>query len=161
MAAHVFTAFPSRARSRRSLLAPAWLLGLATLPGCATMAMLSEEKFMHEQRVTVRTNPAGAHVTVDGEPAGTTPTTIAVHRRRPHRVRVELAGHPPRDFRLKNALNPELLLNVLLMGGAPFGLVIDVMTGAWDDHLEPAKIRVAFDPDAPATGAAARPGTSP
>jgi predicted Ser/Thr protein kinase len=49
----------------------------------------------------VVTDPAGASVTVDGEPVkGTTPLTVSVDPGREHRVAVRLDGHAPQEVRV-------------------------------------------------------------
>ena len=131
---------------RTSLGLTPLLLALASpLAGCASL----RNDF---QTITVESQPAGARVLVDGELVGTTPTDIDVTCYERHDVRVELGGYPPREFRLKNTLQPLLLLNFALLGGAPYGLALDFMTGAWNDYLKPSAIRVQF-PQPPAGAA--------
>src|SRR5688572_25989213 len=131
---------------RTSLGLTPLLLALASpLAGCASFG----PEF---QSISVESKPAGARVLVDGEAVGTTPTAVDVTCHEPHDVRVELAGYPPREFRLKNTLHPLLFLNLALLGGAPYGLGLDLITGSWNDYLKPSAIRVRF-PEPP-TGAA-------
>ena len=60
-------------------------------------------------------------------------------------MRLELDGFPPHELRLNNTLNPLFLLNVLWWAGAPYAMGIDLVTGAWDDWLEPSGVRFAFN----------------
>src|SRR5688500_10520494 len=105
----MFKAPASPFNLRRWAFVPALVVASMSAGGCATMIMWGDaDSQLDLQTVTVRTNPAGAAVFVDGESVGETPTTITVNRRRAHRVRLELAGHPPREIRLRNSVNPEL-----------------------------------------------------
>jgi len=122
---------------RTSLLTPLLLVLASPLAGCASL----RNDF---QTIGVESEPAGARVLVDGESVGTTPTDIEVTCYEPHDVRVELEGYPPREFRLTNTVHPLLFLNLALLGGAPYGLALDMITGSWNDYLTPTVIRVRF-----------------
>lgn len=134
-------------RRRQSRLARVALLALGCLlapllTGCASMMKYSGEAVVTRQEIPITSNPTGAVVFVDGAEAGITPLTVSMIRSRPHDVRIELRDYEPAEVRVKNSLNPHLLLNLFLLGGAPFGLAIDVVSGAWDDHLKPGKLHL-------------------
>ena len=72
---------------------------------------------------------------------------VRMPRWKPHDVRIEMAGYRPHRRRLKNSLNPDMIWNALLIGGAPYGLAIDVLSGAWDDFLQPGAVHTGFGAD--------------
>lgn len=134
-----------RASSIRKIVLGCAVAALA-LTGCASMMKYSGDEDVTFQEIPITSNPPGACVFIDGEPAGTTPVKARLARWKPHDVRIELAGYEPTRRRLKNSLNPVMLFNLLLIGGAPYGLAIDFITGAWDDYLYPGKIHLKLTP---------------
>ena len=107
------------------------LLGLPLLlllsVGCASMT----SGVGRTQRVAIDSRPHGAIVTVDGQPQGITPTIMQLDRRRSHEVSIDLIGYRPEHRMLKSGANGWVAGNVGLLGLAPMGLAVDLMTGSW------------------------------
>ena len=129
----------------------------STSIGCATMANGSR------QAVAVTSEPLGAHVYVNGKPAGTTPLRLDLKRRQKRTVlRVERDGFLPREIRLERTLSgwtagnlvfanpyagqgtssPPKYSTQLLTTASGFGL--DFLTGAAFQF--PATVNVALEP---------------
>ena len=90
--------------------------------GCATIVKGST------QDVPISSTPAGAHVTVDGRSAGTTPTTVAMDRQLYHMVTVELENFEMEHVVITNSIGGAVAGNIIglgLLGGA-----LDVASGA-------------------------------
>lgn len=103
----------------RSLLAGASLL--ATV-GCASI--------MHgpNQGISVNSTPAGAAVSVDGKPMGTTPTVVRLARKSTHTVRLDLQGYQPYEMALTKGTSGWVWGNIVF--GGLIGLGIDAATGS-------------------------------
>src|SRR5260221_13881120 len=96
-----------------------FLLALAlSTTGCATVPGGSKN-----QGVKIASQPVGATVLVDGQPAGCTPTQVDLPRNAEHHVHVEKPGYQPSDVVLTRGFNPWLLGNVFV--GGILGIVID------------------------------------
>src|SRR5690348_1127074 len=107
--------------------------------GCITMTRGTK------QRVWVLSEPAGAAVTVDGKPAGITPTQVEVTRGDRHEVSITKDSLRV-DTVLTRRPTPVLLAYILL---GPHGLVpafIDVLSGA---AINVADANVVLKPGTP------------
>jgi len=109
------------------------------LSGCATL--------VHgpSQSIRVESEPSGAHVEVDGRPAGKTPTTVNLKRDQEHRVRLYYAGEAAHTVTLQRSRN--LWGSVSLFSMVIPGLV-DLSTGAFYT-LEPAQISPSLETSRP------------
>ncbi|HSI35284.1 MAG: PEGA domain-containing protein [Phycisphaerae bacterium] len=83
------------------------------------------------QRVFIGSTPPGAGVAVDGVPCGVTPTRVDLDRAAEHDLRLTLAGYEPHDRRLRPGVRAGFYGNLLLLGGAPVGMLFDVLGGGW------------------------------
>ena len=112
------------------LLTAALLLG-----GCATL--------IHgpSQSIRVESEPSGAHVEVNGRPAGETPTTLTLKRDEDHTVRLYHAGDGPHTVTLQQRRNIWTTLNLLNL--VVPGVLVDLSTGAFY-RLKPKQIRHTF-----------------
>lgn len=90
--------------------------------GCATI--------MHgsKQDVAVSSSPTGAAVTVDNQPAGTTPTTLNLTRKDRHVISIDAPGYQRYELQLTRGTSGWVWGN-LVFGGIP-GLAIDAITGS-------------------------------
>ena len=125
--------------------------------GCATMANGSR------QPVAVTSEPAGAHVFVNGRPAGTTPLRLDLKRRQKRTVlRIERDGFLPREIRLERTLSGWTAGNFVFANpyagqgtstppkystqllGTASGFGVDFLTGA--AFRFPATVTVTLEP---------------
>lgn len=81
------------------------------------------------QTIPVSSYPAGASVTLDGRPAGVTPTNIVVKRGKSHMVGLSKVGYQSQTIRLSRVMSPVVAGN-LLIPGSIIGWGIDAATGA-------------------------------
>lgn len=97
------------------------LVGLFTT-GCATI--------MHgsKQAIAVSSSPSGATITVDNQPAGTTPTTVTLTRKDLHVISIDAPGYRKYDLQLTRGTSGWVWGNIIF-GGIP-GLAIDAITGS-------------------------------
>lgn len=107
-----------RAMSR--CLLPA--VGAMLLTACATMVQGTTQK------VSVRSTPSGAVVSVDGSAVGITPAFVELTRGDEHRLRVEAEGYRPYETTITHSMNGWMLGNVVL--GGVIGIAIDSSSGA-------------------------------
>jgi hypothetical protein len=103
----------------RNLVIAASLLSTGA---CATIMQGSE------QPVSVSSTPAGATISVDGQPMGTTPAVLRLARKETHLVRLELDGYQPFDISLERKTSGWMWGNVVF--GGLVGIVVDASTGA-------------------------------
>lgn len=124
----------------RTALALCALLAIFLLPSCATITGGSSTS-----AVAVSTDPAGAQVSLDGSPVGTTPCQVSVRSHSLGKLEFRLDGYESQTVQLHESFNPWFLGNLLL--GGIIGMVIDLATGShmwWTDDsihvvLQPAQ----------------------
>ena len=80
------------------------------------------------QAVTIRSEPSGAEVTIDGTAAGTTPLTVQLRRRDQHLIEVSKEGAGKAVVTTTTRMNGWLWGN-LLFGGI-IGIIVDSVDGA-------------------------------
>ena len=96
---------------------------ICSLTSCASIINGSS------QPVSFGSTPPGATVTVDGQPKGTTPSTIPLERtKRGHIVRIEAPGYYPYETHLSANFSGWYVGNLLI--GGLIGLALDPCTGA-------------------------------
>ncbi len=93
------------------------LVALALLSGCATL-------FAHDTTTVMVQIAPGQTVTVDGAPAGTSPTQVTVASHVDHQIVVG-----DRSCKLVASVGAKWVVLDVLAGLVP--LVIDVATGSW------------------------------
>ncbi len=114
--------------------------------GCATI------KHGSVQRVTVVSNPAGARVMVDSQPAGVTPLVVKVSRRGRHVITMTHDTFPAMAVPLTRHISPAVYGNLLLYG---LPALVDLATGsAWEQR--PSIVSGAFSVTGPGSGDVAR-----
>ncbi len=114
-------------------LVPIMIL-IAAGPGCATVT-----GGCRDQNVKITSNPVGAAVLVDGQPAGSTPTAVKLCRKTEHHVEIAYPGCETAQVTIARRLNPWLFGNIIL--GGPIGLVVDICTDA-THNLSPDDVHV-------------------
>jgi len=136
---------------------PSCLPGLAlALTGCATIIHGST------QDIAILSAPAGAQVSVDGAPAGRTPLTARLGRKRGHQVRFEAAGYRPYEVTVIRHASSTAWADALFGIAAVVAVPIDVAWGGFYE-LEPRSITAWLTADSTApraegqTAAAAAP----
>ena len=98
------------------------LLVSVALSGCATIVRGTN------QDIPVSSYPSGADIIVDGILYGKTPTTIQLHRGRPHQLTLELQGYQPYYVSFRSNMGKAMAGNCCI-GGIP-GMAVDAYTGA-------------------------------
>ncbi len=83
----------------RKVVAALSAMGVFML-GCGTMVRGTK------QTVTISSEPSGASVTVDGNEAGTTPTSIKLKRHDAHVISIKKAGYLPYQTTTATSSNP-------------------------------------------------------
>lgn len=109
-----------RGRNWLSLVA---VVGLApaVLWACATIIHGSS------QEVSISSQPTGATVTVDGQPAGVTPVVSSMKRKDKHQIRVTMDGYQPFELATTRGTSGWVWGNIIF--GGLIGLAVDAMTG--------------------------------
>ena len=96
-----------------------------------------------EQDISIRSNPMGADVTIDGMPVGKTPVTTEVKRKRRHQIKVTKEGYIEETRVTKKGFNWWHMGNILI--GGIIGIIVDFATGAVYS-VDPDEINVALVP---------------
>jgi hypothetical protein len=129
------------------LLRATVLLGLAFLPGCATIVTTPS------QDVAVTTEPAGAACTFhrNGQQVGAltaTPGTVRIGKSgRETGVSCTREGYQPAQATLQPSLNPWFIGNILL--GGIVGIIVDASTGAVSRYPESVQLAMTPNPAPP------------
>ena len=89
------------------------------------------------QTVHVTSQPAGAAITVDEKPAGTTPADLKVSRKTSHLVELTLPGYKRYEVTLEPKFNSTTMGNIL--AGGIIGMSVDHSTGA-ENTLHPERV---------------------
>jgi uncharacterized protein YceK len=114
--------------------------------GCATVLKGTT------QRVPIASEPAGASVIIDGQPAGTTPTKADLDRKHSHLISLELAGYEVENVPVINSVGGAVAGNILV--GGLIGWGVDATTGAqYNLHPETVSVRLRPKGTAAATPA--------
>ena len=117
-------------RSRISLAAV--VASAVLLSSCASIIHGSTQK------IHVTSQPAGAAITVDEKPSGTTPTDLKVSRKTSHLVELTLPGYRRYEVTLEPKFNSATMGNIL--AGGIIGMGVDHSTGAnntlYPDHVD-------------------------
>jgi hypothetical protein len=103
----------------RTVLAAASLLSTAA---CATVMNGSE------QGIAVNSTPAGANISVDGQPMGVTPAVLRLARSKEHILQLDLPGYLPYQMKLSRRTSGWVWGNIAF--GGVIGVVVDASTGA-------------------------------
>jgi len=96
--------------------------GAVLLVACATAVQGTTQK------VSVRSTPPGAVVSVDGNAVGITPAFVELTRGDEHHLRIEAEEYQPYETTFTHSMNGWVLGNVLL--GGIVGIAIDSSSGA-------------------------------
>ncbi len=95
------------------------------------------------QDIYIRSNPLGADVLIDGTPAGKTPVTTEVKRKRRHEIKITKEGYVEEIRLTKKGYNWWNVGNLVL--GGIIGIMIDFATGAVYS-VSPDEVNVALSP---------------
>lgn len=87
------------------------------------------------QDLAITSDPAGARVSVDGVPSGTTPIVAPLKRKHAHVVKVEQDGYGAVEASVSPGVSIWEWGNVLTFG--PLGLAIDAWTGGMYELSSP------------------------
>lgn len=121
------------------------LVGVALSSGCATIVKGTT------QTIPIASEPSGARVSVDGAPAGTTPTKVTLDRKRSHMVTLELEDHETENIPVTNSIGGAVAGNII--AGGLIGWGVDAATGA-QYNLHPETINARLRPKSgPSTAA--------
>src|SRR5438874_13700090 len=101
-------------------LVPIMIL-IAAGPGCATVT-----GGCRDQNVKITSNPVGAAVLVDGQPAGSTPTAVKLCRKTEHHVEIAYPGCENAQVTIARRLNP-CMFGYIILGGT-IRLFVDIYT---------------------------------
>lgn len=115
------------------------LVGTAALLSTAACASIVHGS---NQNVAFDSTPAGASISVDGVPMGTTPAVLRLERKNEHTVRLDLAGYAPFEMQLKKRLSGWVWGNIAF--GGIIGVVVDATTGAMY-RLSPGEVTAAME----------------
>src|SRR5437867_2337475 len=100
-----------------------------------------------DQKVTVKTDPTGAQVYVNGQEAGETPIVLTLPRKQDHVLNISLDGYHAETAELKRSLAGTAIF--YLLPGGLLSLGIDAVNGA--QYKLPESVNLAlkplFDPD--------------
>lgn len=105
--------------------------------GCATIVSGSE------QDISIRSNPAGAMVLLDGMQLGTTPLMTDLKRKKRHTIKIQKDGYLEETRSTKRGFNWWYVGNVLF--GGIIGLIVDPCTGAMY-KIDPDEINATLVP---------------
>ena len=100
------------------------LLSTIYLSGCATLTQ------GENQYISFSSKPESAQVIVTGRNVGKTPISAPLSRKELHTVVIQLEGYIPFTITLRNKQSNRIWSNCLLLGLAPFGMMVDYMTDA-------------------------------
>lgn len=108
---------------------------LITQSGCASIVSGST------QDVSIRSNPAGAAVLINGMSSGTTPLTTDLKRKKRHQITIQKDGYLEEKRTTKRGFNWWYAGNIIF--GGIIGLIVDPCTGAMY-KVEPEEINVTL-----------------
>jgi hypothetical protein len=83
------------------------------------------------QEVGISSQPTGATITVDGQPAGKTPVTAKLSRKDIHRVAITLEGYQPFEITTMRKTSGWVWGNIIF--GGIIGLAVDAISGGLYD----------------------------
>jgi hypothetical protein len=115
--------------------------------GCATVIKGTK------QDIPIGSDPSGARVTIDGKPAGTTPMTASLPRKRSHMVTVERDGYEVENTIITNSVGGAVAGNIIV--GGLIGWGTDAISGG-QYNLHPSVVSLKLRPKSPAGAAQAR-----
>ena len=102
------------------------LVWLLLVPVCGCTTILGS----NPQRVTVNSSPPGATVSLNGAPAGQTPTAVMLDKKQTYTLEVTRAGSTPSNVLLAKSVDPLFFVNVLFLPG----FVVDLVTGTYQKY---------------------------
>jgi len=74
------------------------------------------------QVVNIRSEPAGANITIDGYECGKTPSSFALERKRPHQIILYKESYEPQIFNIQTKMSKRVMCSGLLpLGGGLVG----------------------------------------
>lgn len=108
--------------------------------GCATIFTGGTNQY-----ITIKSDPPGATVTIDGRPdsVGQTPFVTQASRRLGHYIHITKAGYEPMDATLHQEFNPLFIGDVIAL--PPVGFIVDLADGSFL-ILRPYELDVRLKP---------------
>ena len=79
------------------------------------------------QEISINSQPTGAKVTVDSQPAGNTPVVTHLKRKRTHTVAITMDGYQPFELATTRSTSGWVWGNIVF--GGLIGLAVDAITG--------------------------------
>lgn len=140
---HESTLYGAAWHGWRGILA---LLVPAMLSACATIFTGRAEELVFA------VDPPGTKVCIEGREVGVTPMVHRTTRRRSYSIWLEKPGFQPTTVAVSKEVNPWIVANFvpLIIFPGPFGLAVDVLTGAVH-KLEPTSFAFSLERDTAAT----------
>jgi hypothetical protein len=112
--------------------------------GCATIVKGTT------QDIPISSDPAGARVSVDGRPSGTTPTKVTMDRKHSHMVTIELENYEAENVAITNSMGGAVAGNIIAGGLVGWG--VDAVSGAqYNLHPDTVAVRLRAKASTPAT----------
>lgn len=104
-------------------------LGVAASIGLAPMFLWACATIMHgtSQEVGLTSQPAGATVTIDGQPGGKTPVVARLKRKATHTITISMDGYQPFELTTTRKTSGWVWGNIIF--GGLIGLAVDAMSG--------------------------------
>lgn len=105
-----------------------WLLVTAVV-GLAPTILWACATIIHgsSQEVSINSQPTGAKVTIDGQPAGNTPVVSHLRRKDPHKITINMDGYQPFELATTRSVSGWVWGNIVF--GGLIGLAVDAITG--------------------------------
>jgi hypothetical protein len=116
--------------------------------GCATIVKGTT------QDIPISSDPAGARISIDGRPSGTTPTKVTMDRKHSHMVTIEQENYEVENVAITNSMGGAVAGNIILGGLVGWG--VDAVSGA-QYNLHPDTVSVRLRPKTQKTAADLRP----
>lgn len=107
------------------------ICGLGFLSSCGTLVNGTK------QNVMINSDPSGAFITIDGKPAGKTPSVVKLKRNNSHQVCLDLPGYKPFDVEIERTFSCWTIGSFL--GFGLIGVGVDAATGGMF-NLDPKEI---------------------
>jgi len=123
------------------------VLGLST-SGCATIVKGTT------QDIPISSDPAGARITIDGRPSGTTPTKVTMDRKHSHMVTLEAENYEVENIAVTNSMGGAVAGNIIAGGLVGWG--VDAVSGA-QYNLHPDTVTVRLRARTPPSALDGRP----
>jgi len=105
-----------------------WLL-VAGVAGLSPAILWACATIIHgsSQEISINSQPTGAKVTVDGQPAGNTPVVSRLKRKDLHKITITMDGYQPFELATTRSVSGWVWGNIVF--GGLIGLAVDAISG--------------------------------